>query len=172
MERVEVMYQAPARYQVRGAMINIRLRHSLETPSTVQGKSMGNTTRIMRLRLRNGPHCYTTGSGCPWMCFTIIATGKVSLPRIRKPVTGSRPTGLHILSRTKRRNTDGAILIASAWEQTISWGKINSLSGVYNGSYTTSHIGQYTRGTQMAESMTRQTSWLHNGRLDYQTPFG
>ena len=48
----------------------------------------------------------------------------------------------------------------------------HSLSVVYNGSYMTGHNTQHTTGTQTADSRTDQTSWLHNGRFDYQTPFG
>lgn len=43
---------------------------------------------------------------------------------------------------------------------------------VYNGSYKTSHYRQYTTGTQTATNFGSGTSWLHNGRLDYQAPFG
>jgi len=41
IERVEVMYNAPARYQVRGAMINVRLRHRIGDPGVVQGEVYG-----------------------------------------------------------------------------------------------------------------------------------
>lgn len=41
IERVEVMYNAPARYQVRGAMINVRLRHRIGDPGVVQGELYG-----------------------------------------------------------------------------------------------------------------------------------
>ena len=39
IERVEVMYNAPARYQVRGALINVRLRHRIGDPGLVQGEA-------------------------------------------------------------------------------------------------------------------------------------
>ena len=38
VERVDVMFNAPARYQVRGAMIDVRLRHRIGDPGTVQGE--------------------------------------------------------------------------------------------------------------------------------------
>ena len=41
IERVEVMYNAPARYQVRGAMINVRLRRRIGDPGVVQGELYG-----------------------------------------------------------------------------------------------------------------------------------
>lgn len=41
IERVEVMYNAPARYQVRGAMINVRLHHRIGDPGVVQGEVYG-----------------------------------------------------------------------------------------------------------------------------------
>lgn len=48
----------------------------------------------------------------------------------------------------------------------------HTLGFVYNGSYDTSHYNQYTTGTQTATTLGNQESWLHNGRLDYQAPFG
>ena len=41
VERVDVMFNAPARYQVRGAMIDVRLRHRIGDPGTVQGEAYG-----------------------------------------------------------------------------------------------------------------------------------
>ena len=41
IERVEVMYNAPARYQVRGAMLNVRLRHRIGDPGVLQGELYG-----------------------------------------------------------------------------------------------------------------------------------
>ena len=40
----------------------------------------------------------------------------------------------------------------------------HSLSFVYNGAYATSHTRQNSTGTQTAESVSSQTSWLHTGR--------
>ena len=39
IERVDVMYNAPARYQVRGALIDVRLRHRIGDPGTLQGEA-------------------------------------------------------------------------------------------------------------------------------------
>ena len=41
IENAEVMYNAPARYQVRGALINITLNQSTGGPSTLQGEVYG-----------------------------------------------------------------------------------------------------------------------------------
>ena len=51
-------------------------------------------------------------------------------------------------------------------------GKDHALSFVYNGAYATSHTRQHTTGTQTATNLSTQTSWLHNGRLDYEAPIG
>lgn len=172
MERVEVMYQAPARYQVRGAMINIRLRHSLETPGTVQGEIYGKYDQNYEASFEERASLLYNGK-------------RLSMDVLYDHSHGESFTTTHKEARHWQQADGSTHLIENEEEKhgrshTHSFrlgadyqlGENHSLSGVYNGSYTTSHIGQYTRGTQMAESMTRQTSWLHNGRLDYQTPFG
>ena len=51
-------------------------------------------------------------------------------------------------------------------------GDRHALSFVYNGTYSTSHYNQHTTGTQTATNLSGSTSWLHNGRLDYEAPIG
>ena len=45
-------------------------------------------------------------------------------------------------------------------------------TGTHDGAYATSHTRQHTTGTQTATNLSTQTSWLHNGRLDYEAPIG
>ena len=46
------------------------------------------------------------------------------------------------------------------------------MSFVYNGNYTTSHNRMNINGSQQSATLSNSTDWLHNGRLDYSTPFG
>lgn len=41
IEKAEVMYNAPARYQVRGALINVQLKQTADGPSSWQGELYG-----------------------------------------------------------------------------------------------------------------------------------
>lgn len=50
--------------------------------------------------------------------------------------------------------------------------KDHQLSFVYNGGYSTSHNWTGVTGTQVSTTHGNSTDWLHNGRLDYRTPFG
>ena len=50
--------------------------------------------------------------------------------------------------------------------------KNHQLSFVYNGGYSTSHNWKGVTGTQVSTTHGNSTDWLHNGRLDYRTPFG
>lgn len=49
---------------------------------------------------------------------------------------------------------------------------MRQLSFVYNGSYSTYHSLMDIYGTQQSNTRSSSTDWLHNGRLDYRTPFG
>ena len=57
IEKAEVMYNAPARYQVRGALINITLKQSAGGPAPGKANSMPSIARSITKALRNAPAC-------------------------------------------------------------------------------------------------------------------
>ena len=64
------------------------------------------------------------------------------------------------------------IRIVSGWGADYTIAKDHQLSFVYNGNYTTSHNRMNINGSQQSATVSNSTDWLHNGRLDYSTPFG
>ena len=121
IERVEVMYNAPARYQVRGAMINVRLRHRIGDPGVVQGELYGKYNQEHEASFEERASFYITVGNSRPTFFTLTATARASTPPTRKPATGSRPTVRRISSTTTRRCVAAAILTASAWARTTRW---------------------------------------------------
>ena len=65
-----------------------------------------------------------------------------------------------------------AIPIISGVGADYNIAKDHQLSFVYNGGYSTSHNWKGVTGTQVSTTHGNSTDWLHNGRLDYRTPFG
>ena len=57
IEKAEVMYNAPARYQVRGALINITLKQSAGGPDSWQGELYAKYRQKHNEALRNAPAC-------------------------------------------------------------------------------------------------------------------
>ena len=166
VERVDVMFNAPARYQVRGAMIDVRLRHRIGDPGTVQGEAYGKYDFQERASL-------------------LYDGGRFSLDFLYSHTHGKGFNTTDKEARHWQEATDETHLIENhevmrSRSHTHNFrlgadydiGKDHALSFVYNGAYATSHTRQHTTGTQTATNLSTQTSWLHNGRLDYEAPIG
>ena len=79
IEKAEVMYNAPARYQVRGALINITLKQSAGGPD-----SMPSIARSITKALRNAPACSSAKINSQQIFFTRTAmAGATLLPTKR-----------------------------------------------------------------------------------------
>lgn len=172
IERVEVMYNAPARYQVRGAMINVRLRHRIGDPGVVQGEVYGKYNQDHEASFEERASLLYNGN-------------KFSADFLYAHTHGD---SFNTTDKEARhwQQADGSTHLINNYEEMrgrshthnfrlgtdYHWAENHLLSFVYNGSYMTSHNTQHTTGTQMADSRTDQTSWLHNARFDYQAPFG
>ena len=172
IERVEVMYNAPARYQVRGAMINVRLRHRIGDPGVMQGEVYGKYNQEHeasfeeRASLLYNGHRFSTD-------FLYSHTHGESFNTTDKEARHWQQAdgSTHLIDNYEEmRARSHTHSFRLGTDYTLA--ENHSLSFVYNGAYATSHTRQNSTGTQTAESLSEQTSWLHNGRLDYQAPIG
>ena len=172
VERVDVMFNAPARYQVRGAMIDVRLRHRIGDPGTVQGEVYGKYDQSHEASFQERASFLYNG-------------GRFSLDLLYSHDHGKGFNTTDKEARHWQEATDETHLIENhevmrSRSHTHNFrlgadydiGKDHALSFVYNGAYATSHTRQHTTGTQTATNLSTQTSWLHNGRLDYEAPIG
>lgn len=172
IERVDVMYNAPARYQVRGAMIDVRLKHRVGDPGTLQGEGYGQYNQDHEATFQERASLYYNGR-------------RFSLDFLYSHSHGKGYNTTHKEAR-HWQEADNSVHPVENYEQGRSrnhthtfrlgtdyeLGKDHDLSFVYNGTYVTSHYNQHTTGTQTATNLSSSTSWLHNGRLDYETPIG
>ena len=172
IERVDMMYNAPARYQVRGALIDVRLRHRIGDPGTVQGEAYAQYNQSHEAGFQERASLLYNG-------------GKFSLDFLYSHTHGKDFNTTDKEARHWQEAEDKTHLIENHEEARsrnhthsfrlgtdYQFGKDHNLSFVYNGSYHTRHVRQHTTGTQTAENLSGRTSWLHNGRLDYRTPIG
>ena len=172
IERVDVMYNAPARYQVRGALIDVRLRHRIGDPGTVQGEAYAQYNQSHEASFQERASLLYNG-------------GKFSLDFLYNHSHGKDYNTTDKEARHWQEAEDKTYRIENHEEvrsrnhthsfrlgTDYQFGKDHHLSFVYNGSYLTRHVRQHTTGTQTAANRRNQTSWLHNGRLDYRTPVG
>lgn len=172
VERVDVMYNAPARYQVRGALIDVRLKHRIGDPGTVQGEAYGKYNQSHEADFQERASLLYNG-------------GRFSLDFLYSHTHGRSYGTTDKEARHWQEATDETFLIENHEVMRgrshrhnfrlggdYQFGKDHDLSFAYNGAYSTSHTNQHTTGTQTATNRSTQRSWLHNGRLDYTTPIG
>lgn len=172
IERVEVMYNAPARYQVRGAMLNVRLRHRIGDPGVLQGELYGKYNQEHEASFEERTSLLYNGNKFSADFLYVHTHGNSFSTTDKEARHWQQADGsTHLIQNyevMRDRSHDHNFRLGTDYQLAEN----HTLSFVYNGTYTTSHTRQHTTGTQTAESLTDQTSWLHNGRLDYQTPIG
>lgn len=172
IERVEVMYNAPARYQVRGAMLNVRLRHRIGDPGVLQGELYGKYNQEHEASFEERTSLLYNGNKFSVDLLYAHTHGNSFSTTDKEARHWQQADGsTHLIQNyevMRNRSHDHNFRLGTDYQLAEN----HTLSFVYNGTYTTSHTRQHTTGTQTAESLTDQTSWLHNGRLDYQAPIG
>ena len=167
----EVMYSAPARYQVRGAMINITLKKADDSIAPVVGEVGGKWQYDNR-------HAFQERASL------IVNKGKFSGDILYSHTHGKSfsETG----SEAHHSLNDGTaheIIDASTSESQshrhnwrvgadYNFGQKHSLSGVYTGSYAKGNGVYTTAGFHNAVNNALSVNQMHNGRIDYNTPFG
>ncbi len=172
IERVEVMYNAPARYQVRGAMLNVRLRHRIGDPGVLQGELYGKYNQEHEASFEERTSLLYNGNKFSADFLYAHTHGNSFSTTDKEARHWQQADGsTHLIQNyevMRNRSHDHNFRLGTDYQLAEN----HTLSFVYNGTYTTSHTRQHTTGTQTAESLSDQTSWLHNGRLDYQAPIG
>ena len=171
IEKAEVMYNAPARYQVRGALINIILKQSAGGSGFWQGELYGKyrqkhnegfEERASLLYNKNKfstDFLYSHSHGRSYS-----TTGKEAVHTLADGSVHPIATDEVNHSRSHTHNF--------RWGTDYNIGKDHRLSLVYNGAYSTAHNHMEIMGTQVSATRGNSSTWLHNGRLDYLTPFG
>ena len=172
IERVEVMYNAPARYQVRGALINVRLRHRIGDPGSVQGEAFAKYDQRHEASFEERASLLYNGGKLSADFLYSHAHGESYHTTDKEAHHWQEAEGeaysVRNHERGHGRNHTHTFRLGAGYR----FAENHSLDFVYNGSYDTSHYNQYTTGTQTATTLGNQEAWLHNGRLDYQAPFG
>ncbi len=167
----EVMYSAPAKYHVRGAMINITLKKADDSIAPVEGEIGGKWQYDNR-------HSFEERASL------IVNKGKFSGDILYSHTHGKSfsETG----SEAHHSLNDGTVheIIDTSTSESQShrhnwrvgadynFGQKHSLSGVYTGSYAKGTGVYTTTGFHNAVNNALSVNQMHNGRIDYNAPFG
>ena len=158
IERVEVMYNAPARYQVRGAMINVRLRHRIGDAGTVQGEVYGKYDQEYEASFEERATLLYNGNKFSADFLYAHTHGESFNTTDKEARHWQQADGsTHLIENYEEmRGRSHTHSFRLGTDYTLAENHL--LSFVYNGAYATSHTDQHTTGTQTADSRSHQTS--------------
>ena len=171
IEKAEVMYSAPARYQVRGAMINICLKHSTGEASSLQGEFYSDYNQKHYEAFTERASLLYTGNKFSTDFLYSYGYGRGYFQTEKKAMHTLADGTIHPINtdevQRSRHNTHNV-----RWGAEYNFAKDHQLSIVYNGKFTNSHNLSTVDGAQVSNVRSRSTDQLHNGRIDYRVPFG
>lgn len=169
LEKAEVLYSAPARYQVRGPMINLILQQNEGTP-TLQGE------------------LYSSWKQLYYESFTERASLLYSTPKFSTDLLYSYTHGRNRFNMDKEalHTVNGVVYPMEQWERSMSrsnnhqirWGmdynfsKDNVLSWVYTTQLRNNKSDNRVTGIQVSQTRKDTDSYLHNAKMDYKSSFG
>ena len=170
IEKAEVMYSAPARYQVRGPMINVVLKSGGGTEPSLQGElyTAWNQKHYEQLTERasllyssskfSADLLYSYNHGRNW-----FGIDKEALHTVNGTVY---PMNLSDVSHSQSNKHN--VRLGMDYNFTPE----NTLSFAYTGQFSNGHSKGWTTGTQNSTTISSGESSLHNLRMDYQSSFG
>lgn len=170
IEKAEIMYAAPARYQIRGAMINLILKSNLGQKTNLTGEVFGSYEQSRREEL--------TGRGS-----LVYSSGRFSADLLYSYKFNHHAWGL---DKKSWHTLEGQVYEMALKTDAFSYGgnhnlrfgmdydlgNKNTLSSVYT---TQFHYGQdrtIMRGTANSNKVSDGDRQLHNAKVDYHSSFG
>ena len=169
--KAEVIPNATAKYQVRGALINIVLNHDSEDRGKLQGEIYGKyANQYAGSGQGRGSLLYTKGRFSTDLIYTY----------------GYTQTHTDNTMEARHRLNDGSVHDVSQNQivdtrdrsHQVRWGadcflaENHRVSLVYNGNFGGSGNDLTTTGTEMSTARIDNDRQLHNVRADYRAPFG
>lgn len=171
IEKAEVMYTTPARYQVRGAMINICLKQNKTATPSWQGELFSDYKQkhyevlserasiLYSHRKFSADFLYSYSHGRGY-----FLTDKEALHTLANGTVYP----MDMQERMSSRNNEHSVRVGGDY----NFAKDHWLSAVYQGNFNNNRTVTTSTGVQESNIRRRGTGGLHNGRLDYSTPCG
>ena len=168
---VEVMYNAPAKYQVKGACININFKHETSERQMLTGEVFGSYDQSHHAAFQERA--------------SVVYSGK----KLSADLMYSHDHGDNFNARevaTHHALDDGTVHDIQSFERTLATGHSHKLrfsagydfsdnhrlSLSYYGSYANTDSRQRISGTITGTNDLDSKPWLHDVSLDYKLPFG
>jgi len=170
IEKAEVMYAAPARYEVRGAAINLILKSELDKPANAQGelfsewkqKHFGTFTErgslLFSSKKLSADLLYSYNQGRE-----LFLEDKTSIHTLNDGSVYHLNIDNRQVNRSHRNN--------ARLGMDYAFGKEHLLSFVYTAQWNNDNNRNNSTGDEISSSTHHSNSALHNFQLDYKLPF-
>ena len=170
LEKAEVMAAAPARYGIRGAMINVVLKETLGQKPSLSGEVQGAFQKDLH-ESEKGQGVLLYSSRRFSLDAMLGYNDARSYSSIEKESWHTVGNELHDLTLDTKGNGHG-----KRWDYRLGMdfdlGKKHRLSTIYNGNHRTGYDHTIMEGTVTSEKMMTGTRTLHNVKTDYHSSFG
>ena len=171
IKSVEIMYSAPARYQVRGAMINVILNHDSNESNDLQGEwyNLLWNKHVIGLEERLSL-LYNKGKFSSDFLYS-YNHGKVY--HVQDDESHHRLQDGKVYDMNTTETFGGVSNEHSVrWGMDYRWNDKHALSFVYNWNLDHSSNHSVIEGVTKGLKNIKSQNQLHNFRFDYETPFG
>lgn len=170
LEKAEVMAVAPARFGIRGALINVVLKKTVGQPSSLSGEVSGTALKNTEGTLSGrGNLLYASDR------FSVDAMYKYTdahtFGNIEKISWHTVAGQLHEMALDTRISGRGK-RHDYRLGMDFDLGKKHQLGIVYNGNHRSGYDHTVMEGTATSDRMSDGIRILHNVKADYQSPFG
>ncbi|MGP1351426.1 MAG: outer membrane beta-barrel protein [Hoylesella marshii] len=169
--RIEVMYNAPARYQVRGAVINISLNHTATAFRNVQGELNGNYEQTHDATFNEGVSLIYSDRHLSADILYTFRHGN-TFSALENIAQHSQSDGTTHRIESTQRTPDRFRLHNYRLGLDYTFTKNHVMSFVYSGSYESSDGVSRSIGMIVSRYTYDTHNTLHNLRWDYRLPFG
>ena len=171
IEKVDVMYNAPAKMQVRGALINIKLKHIAGEQTPLQGELYSGWSQTHNATFTERASLF-------------YQKGKFAMDLMYQYDHGNRYSVTD--EESHHHLDDGTVHNINTHEindgngtthnyrlgMDYNFAENHQLSLVYNGEYNKDDFAEHISGNILGTNTQNSKPWLHNLRLDYSAPFG
>lgn len=171
IEKAEVMYAAPASYQVRGPMINLVLKSNTKQKDLLQGELASFYYQKHYESLEERVSVLFSKKKLFTDLLYSYSYGRGRTETDKEAIHTLADGSVHTMD-LKNLSTNCYNTHRIRWGSDYTFSKNHQLSLIYTGSFTDSKGRAETSGVQRSSTNKDSDSKLHNVQLDYQTPFG
>ena len=169
--KAEVIPNATAKYQVRGALINIVLNHESEDRGKLQGEIYGEyANEYAGSGQGRGSLLYTKGKFSTDLIYS-YGFNQIHNDNTMEARHRLNDGSIHSISQNELVDTrDKSHQVR--WGADYFFAENHRVSLVYNGNFGKSGTDLNTTGTEISTARIDRNKQLHNVRADYMAPFG